>query len=290
MVGLGDDSQMHSRATQIASIDPLSLPLSRTMRFRDTNIETIGLVNPPSDFDGVLTDAAGNVLGMWSSFAYDSDNGIAQALRGVPIDLVADMVDRVRSGRPLHSLDAELDPEPLASARQMGLSAEWTTKLAAHSPTERQVLTVMRMVGGSPASSLLQPGDLLLALDGKVVTEFREVEQATADHDRSAGDGLERRRRADAHRADGDTVRCGARERRAMGGRDAAGALPSDARAAWHSSRWRLRRLLRIRLARGALRALPGPADRAGRWPADARSRRVPEGGCRDEPDRSSLD
>ena len=181
VVGLGDDSQMHARATQIASIDPLSLPLSRTMRFRDTNIETIGLVNPPSEFDGVLTDASGNVLGTWSSFAYDSDNGIAQALRGVPIEVVADMVDRVRSGRPLHSLDVELDPEPLASARQMGLSADWTARLAAHTPTERQVLTVIRTVGGSPASSLLQPGDLVLALDGKVATEFREVEHATED-------------------------------------------------------------------------------------------------------------
>jgi S1-C subfamily serine protease len=181
VVGLGDDSQMHARATEVASIDPLALPLSRTMRFRDTNIETIGLVNPPGDFDGVLTDASGSVLGTWSSFAYDSDNGISQALRGVPIDVVADMVDRVRSGHPLHSLDVELDPEPLASARQMGLSADWAAKLAAHSPTERQALTVIRMVGGSPASSLLQPGDLVLALDGKVVTEFREVEQATVD-------------------------------------------------------------------------------------------------------------
>jgi pro-apoptotic serine protease NMA111 len=181
VVGLGEDSQMHSRATEIASIDPLSLPLSRTMRFRDTNIETIGLVNPPGDFDGVLTDASGNVLGMWSSFAYDSTNGIAQALRGVPIDLVADMVDRVRSGSALHSLDVELFPQPLASARLMGLSPEWTAKLAAHSPTERQVLTVVRTVGGSPAFDLLMPGDILLAIDGKVVTDFREVERATAD-------------------------------------------------------------------------------------------------------------
>ncbi|MDE2263003.1 MAG: PDZ domain-containing protein [Gammaproteobacteria bacterium] len=181
VVGLGGDSQMHARATQIASIDPLALPLSRTMRFRDTNIQTVGLVNPPSDFDGVLTDAAGNVLGTWSSFAYDSENGVGQALRGVPIDVVADMVDRVRGGRALHSLDVELDPEPLASARQMGLSPQWSSKLAAHSPTERQVLTVVRTVGGSPAASLLQPGDLVLALDGKVVTEFREVERATAD-------------------------------------------------------------------------------------------------------------
>jgi S1-C subfamily serine protease len=179
VVGLGGDSQMHSRATQIASIDPLSLPLSRTMRFRDTNIETVGLVNPPTQYDGVLADASGQVVGMWSSFAYDTATGIAQALRGVPIDLVADMVDRVRSGSPLHSLDAELFPEPLANARMMGLSQAWTAKLAASSPTQRQVLTVVRTVGGSPAFAILMPGDLLLAVDGKVVTDFREVERAT---------------------------------------------------------------------------------------------------------------
>ena len=181
VVGLGGDSQLHSRSTEIASIDPLSLPLSRTMRFRDTNIETVGLVNPPSEYDGVLADASGDVVGMWSSFAYDTASGIAQALRGVPIDLVADMVDRVRSGRALHSLDVELFPEPLANARMMGLSQAWTAKLAARGPTQRQVLTVVRTVGGSPATSLLMPGDLLLALDGKVVTDFREVERATAD-------------------------------------------------------------------------------------------------------------
>ena len=47
VVGLGGDSQLHARSTEIASIDPLELPLSRTMRFRDSNIETVQLVNPP---------------------------------------------------------------------------------------------------------------------------------------------------------------------------------------------------------------------------------------------------
>jgi S1-C subfamily serine protease len=181
VVGLGGDSEMHSRATEISSIDPLELPLSRTMRFRDTNIETVSLVNPPSDFDGVLTDKEGEVLGMWSSFAYDTANGIAQELLGVPIDLVTDMIGRVVSGRPLHSLEVELDLEPIASARLMGLPPSWAAKLAAHSPAQRQVLSVVRAVGGSPAASLLEPGDLVLAIDGRVVTRFLEVEQAAAD-------------------------------------------------------------------------------------------------------------
>ncbi len=97
VVGLGADSELRSRNTEIASIDPLELPLSRTMRFRDSNLEAVQLVNPPLDFDGVLTDKTGNVLGLWSSFAYESGREIAQDNRGVPIDLVADMLDRVRT-------------------------------------------------------------------------------------------------------------------------------------------------------------------------------------------------
>ncbi|HYX74892.1 MAG TPA: trypsin-like peptidase domain-containing protein [Steroidobacteraceae bacterium] len=183
-VGLGADSQMRSRSTQIAGIEPLELPLSRTMRFRDSNLETIQLVNPPNEFDGVLTDKNGNVLGTWSSFAYENGREIAQDTRGVPIDLVADMIERVRTHRPLHSLDAELGVLPLASARQIGLSDAWTQRLAQHTPTRRQALTIVRLVGGSAAAERLQQGDLLLAIDDTVVTRFREVERAAADKDR----------------------------------------------------------------------------------------------------------
>jgi pro-apoptotic serine protease NMA111 len=183
VVGLSGDSQMRARATEIASIEPLELPLSRTMRFRDSNLETVQLVNPPADFDGVLSDKDGNVLGTWSSFAYESGRELAQENRGVPIDLAADMLERARTGRALHSLEAEFGVLPLAGAREFGLPEGWTQRLAQHTPTRRQVLSVLRLVGGSPAARVLQQGDLLLAIDGKVVTRFREVEQAAADKD-----------------------------------------------------------------------------------------------------------
>jgi hypothetical protein len=40
--------------------------------------------------------------------------------RGIAIELVADMVERARSGQPLHSLEAEFSPMPLATARRLG--------------------------------------------------------------------------------------------------------------------------------------------------------------------------
>ncbi len=181
VVGIGGDNDLHLRSTQVSSIEPLELPLSRTMRFRDTNIESIQLVNPPSNFDGVLSNPQGEVLGLWSSFAFDTANGVGQDLQGVPIAPVRDMIGRMRSGQPLHSLDVELALTPLASARLIGLAPTWAKRLADDSATRRVVLTVIRTTGGSPAARMLEPGDLLLAIDGHVVTRFEQVERATAD-------------------------------------------------------------------------------------------------------------
>ncbi len=181
VVGLGGDSELRSRTTEIAEVEPILLPLSRTMRFRDSNVEGIELVNPPLDYDGVLVGKTGKVIGLWSSFAYENGRELTQDNRGVPIDIVDDMLRRVESNSPLHSLEVEFATSPIASAREFGLTDEWTRKLAQHSPSERSVLTAVRMVGGTPASKSLQQGDLVLAIDGQVVTRFREVERAVAD-------------------------------------------------------------------------------------------------------------
>jgi S1-C subfamily serine protease len=186
VVGLAAGSEIRSRSTQIADIEPLELPLSRTMRFRDSNIEVAQLVNPPLDYDGVLLDKDDRVLGLWSSFAYENGREIAQDNKGVAIDLVAEMLERVRNERPLHSLEVEFSVQPIASAREFGLTEEWATKLAVHGISRRQVLGVERVVGGSPASKALQQGDLVLAIDGAVVTQFREVERAVGDKKRVA--------------------------------------------------------------------------------------------------------
>ena len=181
VVGLSADGQPHTRNTQIANVSPLALPLSRSMRFRDTNLDVAQLVNPPTDYDGVLSNEAGQVVGLWSSYAIENGRDLAQENRGVPIDDVVTMLDHIHSGTPLHSLETELVPLQLADARQLGLSEEWLKKLELHDGNERQALMVVRMVGGSNAASLLQQGDILLAVDDHTVTHFAEVEQAVAN-------------------------------------------------------------------------------------------------------------
>jgi S1-C subfamily serine protease len=178
VVGQRADSKILSQKTQISSVDVVSFPLSRTLRFRDSNLEAVSLINPPGDYDGVLADEKGNVLALWSSFAFESQRELEQVNRGMPADLVSEMIGVVAGGRPLYSFEAEFNVQSLAGARELGLPDEWVRRLEEHNPQRRQVLGIDRLVAGSPAAALLEPGDLLLAIDGKVVNRFREVERA----------------------------------------------------------------------------------------------------------------
>jgi S1-C subfamily serine protease len=183
VVGQRGDSKILSQKTQISSVDVVSFPLSRTLRFRDSNLEAVTLINPPGDYDGVLADEKGDVLALWSSFAFESQRELEQINRGIPADLVSEMLGVVADGRPLYSFEAEFDVQSLAGARELGLPDEWVRRFEAHSPQHRQVLGIDRLVAGSPAASQLVPGDLLLAIDGKVVNRFREVERAVQNPD-----------------------------------------------------------------------------------------------------------
>jgi pro-apoptotic serine protease NMA111 len=178
VVGLRADSKVMSQRTQVAGVDVVPFPLSRTLRFRESNLETISLVNAPNDFDGVLTNAKGEVEALWSSFAFETGREIQQENRGVPTDLVQEMIRAHTTGRGLFSMEAEFDVRSLAGARKLGLSDFWVKKFEEHSPQRRQVLSIDRLVAASPAAQSLEPGDLLLAIDGKVVNRFREVERA----------------------------------------------------------------------------------------------------------------
>ena len=178
VVGQRGDSKILSQKTQISNVDVVSFPLSRTLRFRDSNLEAVTLINPPGDYDGVLADEKGDVLALWSSFAFESQRELEQINRGIPADLVSEMISVVAEGRPLYSVEAEFNVQSLAAAGELGLPDEWVRRLEDHSPQHRQVLGIDRLVAGSPAASLLEPGDLLLAIDGKAVNRFREVERA----------------------------------------------------------------------------------------------------------------
>ena len=179
VVGLGGDSRLRSLATYVATMDDVNFPLSRTLQFRDANLEVVALVNSPSDFDGVITGKDGRVRALWSSFATEGARDAVQLNRGMPASVVLEAVAAARDDKPLYSLETEFEALPIAAARKLGLPAEWVEKLEQRNPAHRQVLAVARVAAGSGAARVLQEGDLLLAVNGVTLNRFREVEEAT---------------------------------------------------------------------------------------------------------------
>ena len=110
-------------------------------------LETISLVNPPTDFDGVLVNKGGEVVSLWSSFAFEAGRELQQENKGIPAELVAEMIPALTQGQPLYSFEAEFLPIPLAAASKMGLSRQWIESLEKHDPTRRQALAI-HTVGG----------------------------------------------------------------------------------------------------------------------------------------------
>ena len=178
VVGIKGDHQLLHQQSTVSSVEPLMLPLSRTLRFRDSNIEGISLVNAPNEVDGVLVNKRGEVLATWSSFAVQSGDDSAQVNRGIGSEVAKQFVEIVRDGKPFYSLEAEFVYAPLFAARKMGVDEEWVKRLEENNPVRRRALSVTRLVAGTPAAKLLKNGDMVLAIDGEVVTSFRELEHA----------------------------------------------------------------------------------------------------------------
>ncbi|HET7607394.1 MAG TPA: PDZ domain-containing protein, partial [Gammaproteobacteria bacterium] len=177
VVGFSPDDDLRSQSTQVASVSEADFPVSRTLRFRDSNLETAALVNGPADFNGAILDSDGRVEGMWASFAVQAGRDVQQINMGLPSYMITDMLEHMRKDEPLYSLDVEWRLLPLATARKLSLPASWGQRYEAHNPERREVLAVASTVAGSPAANFFRSGDILLSVDGKLANTFEEVER-----------------------------------------------------------------------------------------------------------------
>ena len=166
VVGLRSDQRVMNRQARVSALDPVAFPLSRTLAFRDTNAEVLSLVDGPNDFDGLIVNKSGAVSALWSSFAFETPREMTQENFGILSDVINPMVTAVRDKTQLRSLEVELGAVPLATARRYGLPDFWVNQFQNNPANRRQVLSIVRLVAGTPAAQWLQTGDLLLSVDG----------------------------------------------------------------------------------------------------------------------------
>ncbi len=177
-VGLARDHQVRAVRTTIRTVEAFESGLADPPQFTDGNLEVIDIHDAAPSLGGALTDRRGRVLATWASFAAHDGGERVAWFQGMHADLVRPVVEAFRAGGApeVYGLGAELVPITLAEARDRGLDERWARRLEAHDD-RRQVLTVVRVAAGSPASEVLRSGDMVVALGGEAVTRASEIER-----------------------------------------------------------------------------------------------------------------
>ncbi|MBT4836570.1 MAG: PDZ domain-containing protein [Methylococcales bacterium] len=183
LTGFKQNQTLFSQKVTVESISPLSLPLPSRPVFREKNLETINLANPPSSYGGVISDITGNIVAFWASFGYQENSKAYQVEAGYPANFINKLLQQWKTRQKIqtHRLDIELKTIPFSTARKMGLPYRWMKKLIAFGQNQkRQVLMISRKAAYSKTSQPFNNGDLILAINNQPVHQFSAVESLSA--------------------------------------------------------------------------------------------------------------
>ncbi|EOD16445.1 hypothetical protein EMIHUDRAFT_245118 [Emiliania huxleyi CCMP1516] len=140
-------------------------------RFRAVNEEVIRF---DDTVGGVFVDESGEVKAFWGAYCCCHEDELYEQFEGVPAQPLL----------PILAACSELRPVSLSVAcgsvagSGLGLSRAWAERLVACEQEKRQVLSVQRLIPGTPAHGQLLEGDLILAVDGVPVNTYPAVEAA----------------------------------------------------------------------------------------------------------------
>jgi hypothetical protein len=100
---------------------------------------------------------------------------------GIHSSTIKSVLERLECGEEhvhvqLRSLNAELMPVQMAQAAAMGLSDEWISKVEKANPAKHQLFMIRRTEAGYESSKVLKELDLILAINGKVITRMLETD------------------------------------------------------------------------------------------------------------------
>ena len=176
-VGLDHRDGVNVRDADVESLVPLRLPDDGSPRYRQVNLDLV-TVHPSAPLvPGVLVDKKGRVGALWSSFAYTKGRDNDAVWGGMGTGPIQQLLAVARGESTARTLPWELVPLPLDRALQLGLPPAKAEALLAADPDNHVVFGVGRVMAGSPLADAVEPGDLVLGVDGAPVTSFSVVDE-----------------------------------------------------------------------------------------------------------------
>lgn len=132
-----------------------------------------------------VVDRKGNAVALNAGGAMDAASSFF-----LPLDRVKRALNLLRSGKPVTrgSLESTFSHRPFDELRRLGLDPETEAMIRRLNPLETGMLVVSQVQPQGAADGKLEPGDILVSINGKPVSRFPALEEAM---DSGVGDILQ---------------------------------------------------------------------------------------------------
>ena len=161
--------------TSVTAITTVSIQASLPPQYRAVNFDAIHIETSLDTQcrSGVLVNEEGIVQALWFTYMVGQSS---ECHFGLALHTVQSVVDPIRNGilPPLRILDVELRTILISNARDMGVTEEWIERVEREYPGRHQLFMVHKVTSGH--SDGLQESDIILSLNGKLVTRILELD------------------------------------------------------------------------------------------------------------------
>lgn len=184
-VGFNENMRINFAQTTITDITACTIPANPSApRYRALNVDAITCdTNLSSQCgSGVLIDQEGKVAALWLTYLGERSASTGRDrdyYLGLGTPSLLPVMRQLQAGiQPkLRMLSVEFSAIQMSQARIMGISEEWITKVALDNTARHQLFMVHKRTferGGK--SGALMEGDVVLTLNGKIITRVSELD------------------------------------------------------------------------------------------------------------------
>ncbi|KAF2735417.1 trypsin-like serine protease [Polyplosphaeria fusca] len=180
--GLNQNFRPVVAQTVVTDITTVAIPASAvTPRYRATNFDAITVDTTQASHSacGVLIAEDGTVQALWLSYLGERTSHSGKDVEyhlGLATPMILPVLKEIQSGRTpkLRILNVEFQTVQMSQARVMGVSEEWIEKTEQEDPERHQLFMVRKVDSGHEGG--LQEGDVLLTLNGKLITRAPDLD------------------------------------------------------------------------------------------------------------------
>lgn len=186
-VGFNQNHRIVVAKTTVTDITSVGIPANAAApRYRAVNLDAITVDTSLSSqcSSGVLIGADGVVQALWLTYMGERNQGSHRDTEyhlGLATTMITPIIKQIKEGVTprLRILNMESYVVQMAQCRIMGVSEEWIKRVARANPSRHQLFIVRKVDCASPGvddGQSLQEGDIILTLNGQLITKVSEFD------------------------------------------------------------------------------------------------------------------